>query len=68
LREEGFDFVFDRHSGLEASVEVGGGGWQTSGYPGVGGLLRKVFEGNGLGLDLLCKVFILLGMMCKVLI
>ena len=47
LREEGFDFVFDRHSGLVASVEVGGGGWQTGGHPGVGGYCVKSSKETG---------------------
>jgi hypothetical protein len=31
LSEEGFDFLLDGHGWLVASVEVGGGRWQTDG-------------------------------------
>ena len=41
LGEEGFDFLFDGHDWLVASVEGGGGRWQTGGYPRPGGLCVK---------------------------
>src|SRR5258708_23305397 len=45
LGEDGFDFLFDGHDcghlWFVASVEGAGGGWQTGGYPRVGGFCVK---------------------------